>query len=634
MHAIDAIILLSFVAYSVRSGLQYHRIASVSLTEYFLAGRQLGGTLAGVSMAATQFAADTPLLVTGIVATSGIFGLWRLWIYGIAFLMLGYLLAPCWRRASVLTDAELSELRFGGRAATVLRGVKAVYFGLVFNCAVLAMVLFAAARIAEPFLTWHAWLPAEVMDPILALVRALDVPLSDAPGEERWIRSADNALSLLAIIAVTTFYSTTGGLRSVVKTDLLQFGLALGGTAVYAYYAVQSAGGWQAVLTQLPRALEHHPEGLTVSELLAFSPDRAKDVGPALLTLLALQWLVQMNADGTGYLAQRCMACRSDRDAVRATIVFSWTQVVLRTLVWIPIALSLLVLMPPSADLAGSALIADREQSYVRGMAALLPPGARGILLTAMLAALASTLDTHINWGASYFTNDLYGRIYCRGLRRREPVDRELVRVARITSALIVVISLVIMTQLASIQSAWKITLLLGAGMGVMLILRWLWWRITALGELSCILVASTLSPILLATMPDDDQEALRLLLVATASTVAGIGFSLARPARDRASIEAFYERVRPPGFWGPIAAANGEPDAAPRKRLWRGLLQTATASLALFCALVGLGSWLVGSAPSWLPSQPIWTAALLALSAALFVTTARLTREEQAGLT
>ena len=537
--------------------------------------------------------------------------------------MLGYLFAPCWRRAGVLTDAELSELRYGGRAATLLRGVKAVYFGLVFNCAVLAMVLFAAARIAEPFLTWHLWLPAEVMEPIVLLVRSLDVPLSQAAGEQRWIRSADNVLSLLAIIAVTTFYSTTGGLRSVVNNDLLQFGLALGGTAVYAYYAVQAAGGWDAVLTQLPRVLEHHPEGMTATELLAFSPDEAKDAGPALLAILALQWLVQMNADGTGYLAQRCMACRSDRDAVRATIVFSWTQIVLRSLVWIPIALSLLVLMPAEGHLAGTALVADREESYVRGMATLLPPGARGILLTAMLAALASTLDTHINWGASYFTNDLFGRLYCRGLRRREPGDRELVRVARITSALIVVISLALMTQLASIQSAWKITLLLGAGMGVTLVLRWLWWRMTALGELSCIIASSVLSPILLATVPDS-HEALRLLLVASAATLASVGVSLAFPARDRAPIEAFYRRVRPPGFWGPIAAAGDEPQSAPRARLWRSISQTATASLALFCALVGLGSWLVGSAPAWLPSQPVWTATLLALSAVLLALTAR----------
>jgi Na+/proline symporter len=625
MHTIDVIIVLAFIAYSIRSGLQYHRIASVSLTEYFLAGRQLGGTLAGVSMAATQFAADTPLLVTGIVATSGIFGLWRLWIYGIAFLMLGYLLAPSWRRARVLTDAELSELRYGGRTATILRGVKAVYFGLVFNCAVLAMVLLAAARIAEPFLTWHAWLPSGVIDPVIALVRALDVPLSQAPGDERWIRSADNLISLFAILAVTTFYSTTGGLRSVVNTDILQFGLALGGTAVYAYYAVRAAGGWDAVLAQLPRALEQHPEGMTVSELLAFSPDRAKDVGPALLTLLALQWLVQMNADGTGYLAQRCMACRTDQDAVRATVVFSWTQIVLRTLVWIPIALSLLVVMPPAAELTGTALIADREDSYVRGMAALLPPGALGILLTAMLAALASTLDTHINWGASYFTNDLYGRLYCRGLRGREPADRELVRVARITSALVVIIALAVMTRLASIQAAWKITLLLGSGMGVTLVLRWLWWRVTALGELSSIVVSTLLSPVLLATVPDR-YEALRLLLVAGAATAAAIAISLALPARDRKPIEAFYERVRPPGFWGPIAAVHGELESAPRKRLWRGLVRTAAGSLALFCALVGLGSWLVGTTPAWLPSQAVWSSGLLAIALALMFLMARST--------
>ena len=178
MTALDWLPLLAFIAYAVTVGLRARGAASRNLEEYFLAGRGLRGWQAGISMAATQFAADTPLLVTGLIATTGIFGLWRLWVYALAFLMMGFLLAPAWRRARVLTDAELTELRYSGAAAAWLRALKAVYFGVVFNCAVLAMVLWAAREVVEPFLLWHAWLPEMVFEPVRALVEAVGVPFA------------------------------------------------------------------------------------------------------------------------------------------------------------------------------------------------------------------------------------------------------------------------------------------------------------------------------------------------------------------------------------------------------------------------------------------------------------------------
>jgi Na+/proline symporter len=617
MHPLDALILLAFVLYAVASGLAGRRAASRNLGEYFLAGRSLTGTRAGLSMAATQFSADTPLLVTGLIATTGIFGLWRLWIYALAFLLLGFLLAPCWRRAGVLTDAELSELRYGGRGALLLRGVKAVYFGLVFNCAVLAMVLFAAARIAEPFLQWHAWLPPGLFQPVLAAVRAVGVPLTQMAGAQGWVASADNLLSLLAILFLTTFYSTTGGLRSVVRTDLGQLALALGGTLLYALFVVDAAGGWSTLASRLAQALDAHPQGLQSRELLAFTPGEAPSaVGGAMLAVLGLQWLIQMNADGTGYLAQRCMACRSDADATRATLVFAWVQIFLRSLLWLPIGVGLLVVYAPDGDAAG--FVAGREATYVRGMAELLPVGVRGVLLTAMLAALASTLDTHLNWGASYLTNDLYGRLYCGALQGRRPEQRELVRVARVSNLLIVVLALGIMTQLSSIQTAWQVSLLLGAGMGVMLLLRWLWWRVTAAGELASIVASSVLAPVLVATVPDS-REALRLLLVAAGSTLAGVGVSLLSPAAPSDGAREFYARVRPPGFWGRLATEQGEAARAPRRRMIRGLTRTAAAAFSLFCALVGVGSWLVGgTVPGWFAAPALWSPTLLAIAAVL----------------
>jgi Na+/proline symporter len=621
LGALDAAILVAFAIYAISSGLRARRTASTGLEEYFLAGRSLSGWKAGLSMAATQFAADTPLLVTGLIATAGIFSLWRLWIYALAFLLLGFVLAPSWRRAGVLTDAELAEVRYGGTAAAWLRGVKAVYFGLVFNCAVLAMVLWAAKEIAEPFLLWHAWLPEGLFGTVRALVEWVGFPFARASASDVdvWVRSADNLISIALLVGLTLAYSTTGGLRSVVRTDLVQFAVMMGATALYAVYVIAEVGGLGAIHAGLEDiAPVGGAGGLTRAEVLAFTPAHARDAGLAVLAVFGLQWLVQMNADGTGYLAQRAMACRSDRDARNATIVFTFAQVGLRSLLWLPIGLGLLVLFPPDAALEAGALRADREASFVRGIAELLPAGALGLMLTAMLAALASTIDSHLNWGASYFANDLYGRFLCRAWRGREPSPRALVRVARLSNILIVAIALAVMTQLSSIQTAWQLSLLLGAGMGVLLVLRWLWWRVNAWGELASIAASAVLAPILLAAF-SDDREALRLLWMAGGSTLAGVAASLATAPETRERLRAFYRTARPPGFWGPIAADAGAEPGRDARRLGRGLGAVAAAALCVFCLLTGLGSWLAGSpAPPWLPSRPAWIALLIALGALL----------------
>ncbi|NQZ96377.1 MAG: Na+:solute symporter [Myxococcales bacterium] len=621
LSLIDSTILLAFAAWAIASGWRARHQASQSLEEYFLAGRSLSGWSAGSSMAATQFAADTPLLVTGLIATAGIFGLWRMWIYAVAFLLMGFVLAPCWRRARVVTDAELAELRFASRPAAVLRGVKAVYFGTVFNCTVLAMVLWAAKEIAEPFLTWHSWLPPGVFAPIESVVTSVGVPFARAVAAAAdtglaplYTRSADNLISLALLVAVTLAYSTTGGLRGVVRTDIAQLGLMFVGTAAYSWVVVDAAGGMSALLETIRGTYaDAGATGITASQMLAFTPSHARDATFAVLAVYGLQWLVQMNADGTGYLAQRSMACRSDADAKLAAVVFTGLQVVLRSLLWLPIGLGLIVLFPPDAGLDTAALQADREVTFVRGMAELLPSGVLGIMLTGMLAALASTIDTHLNWGASYWTNDLYARFYCRAWRGREASPRSLVWVARASNLIVLAIALAIMTQLSSIQAAWQASLLLGAGMGVLLVLRWFWWRINAWGELAAIGASMLLAPILLVSVPSD-LEALRLLLMALGSTCAGVAASLLTAPEDDATLDAFYERAHPPGFWHPVARRCGRDPARDLKRLGGGLLATALASLSMFSLLTGLGSWLVESpAPVWWVASPgVWIAMLV----------------------
>jgi Na+/proline symporter len=313
------------------------------------------------------------------------------------------------------------------------------------------------------------------------------------------------------------------------------------------------------------------------------------------------------------------MACRSDRDARNAAVIFTVAQVLLRSLLWIPIGLALLILAPmPPLGASPVDLSAAREATFVEGIAAYLPVGALGLMLAGMLAALASTLDTHLNWGASYWTNDIYRRILCQGLRKREPSGRSLVWVARLSNLLILVISVAILTRLDSIRSAWQASLLLGAGMGVPLILRWLWWRVTAAAELAAIVSSALLAPLLLRTVATDGGRMLIMTLVTTGIAVAVSRFDKTEPL---ATLKEFYRRVRPPGFWGPVAAACGEDPRAGVLRLRLGLSNAAAASLAVFSALVGIGTWLVGSpAPIWFPWRGPWIASLLVLAITLAI--------------
>lgn len=622
MRAVDVAILAAFVVYAVAVGLRHRRQASKDLEEYFLAGRTLPGWKAGLSMAATQFAADTPLLVTGIVAVSGIFGLWQLWVYAVTFLVMGFVLAGAWRRAGVVTDAELTEVRYGGRPAAVLRAVKAFYLGTLINCVSLAWVLFAAAKIAEPFLPWNEWLPAGFLWPVVTLVETVGVPLTiGAPDDPAvWVHTANNLVSLLLILSFTALYSATGGLRSVVATDIVQIGIMFVGTTAFTVIVVTELGGLTMMTERVYQTFAlGGPDGITPDQILAFTPGHGKDVTATVLSMLGLLWLINSVSDGTGYLAQRSMACRSDRDAKTAAVVFTFAQVVVRSLVWLPLAVGLLVLFPPDAALAPGLLQADREATYVRGMAEMLPPGLLGLMLTGMLAALASTVDTHLNWGASYWTNDLYKRFICQAWLKRQPTGRSLVWVARGSTVGILAVALVIMTRLTSINQAWQINLLFGAGLGVVQVLRWLWWRMNAWAEIAAMVTSAIAAPVLLSSL-GDDQQALRLLLMATVSTGAALAAVWIKGPEEEAGLTAFYRRVRPVGFWGPIAAAVDPVAAATGPaRLGRALGAMALCAVTVFCILAGIGTWLVGSPPpTWMPSRPIWIGCLLLVGLAV----------------
>jgi len=585
--SIDIAIVVCFVVYSVSVGLRARRQASRSLEEYFLAGRSVRGWQAGVSMAATQLAADTPLLVTGLIASAGVFMLWRLWIYGLAFLFMAFVLAALWRRARVLTDAELAEIRYSGRGVLLLRVLKALYYGTLINSVVLAIVMVATVRIAEVFLPWHAWLPGAVYAPLRGLVAGLGLTFADSiTGLDAATASTDALVSIVLILGFIALYSTAGGLRGVIATDVVQLGIALVATLSYAVLVFAATGTGETLAESVETLY-----GEAAASMVSFWPTAGPGAGDFAIgfgVVVALQWLFQMNSDGTGYLAQRSIACRTDADARVASVVFAWLQILLRSLLWLVIGIGLLIVYPfdpASVDAAG--FVAAREQTFVTGVRELMPPGLRGLMLTGMLAALASTVDTHLNWGASYWANDLYGRLLCRTWQRREPSSRELVVAARIANGIIVLLAIVIMANLGSIQQAWLLSLLFGAGTGSVLVLRWLWERVNLYAELAAIAVSLVAAPVLLATT---DAEWLRLGAMALVSTTTVVVVTLTTRPTDPSVLEAFYRRVRPLGWWPETARAVGEAPRAPLRALARTARDALVCAVSLYALLVGLG--------------------------------------------
>ena len=591
---IDLLIVMTFVSLSIFTGFRARKKASQNLQEYFLAGKTLTGWKAGLSMAATQFAADTPLLVTGLIATGGIFLLWRLWIYGIAFLMMGFIFGASWRRAGVLTDAELTEIRYSGKGVLSLRVLKAVYYGTVINCIVLAMVLVAAVRISEVFLPWNEWLPLGLYDLLLTITKSLGLSIGAIyTAIDPAIATTNNLISILLILGFTALYSTTGGLRSVVVTDLMQFVLAMVGTFVYAFIIVDHVGG---LGTMAEKVATIYGSG-TADKLLSFGPPGGEMLMPFLI-IIGIQWFFQMNSDGTGYLAQRTMACATDKDARIAALVFTWMQVLVRSLIWLVIGVGLLVIYPFTPEAAsGDQFVAARELLFVTGIDDLLPIGIRGLMLTGLLAALASTIDTHLNWGASYWSNDVYNRLICNHWLKREPKNRELVLVARLSSVIILIIAIIIMANLGSIQTTWFISLLFGAGMGSVLVMRWLWERINLHSELAAMVISLVLAPILLVATNVGwigDEEWIRLSLMALFSTVAAVTVTYFTPPTDEKVLKAFFKRVHPVGFWRKTAALV---DGDPRKPLNDFIGEAKTTlltALSLFLMLIGAGKLLI----------------------------------------
>ena len=554
---LDWLVIAAYFALNLAIGLYYARRARGSTAEFFLSGRDVPWWLAGTSMVATTFAADTPLLVTGIVARYGIAGNWLWWNMAASGMLTVFVYARLWRRAGVMTDVEFAEIRYAGRPAAFLRGFRALYLGLPINCIVIGWVN-------------------------LAMMKILQVTLGLDPTRALWV--------LLALLAFTAFYTTIAGLWGVLLTDLVQFVLKMGMVVALAYYAVRAVGGLSA-LEEKVRALDATAGS---GSRLAFFPAAGSAWMPAITLFVYLgviwwaSWYPGAEPGGGGYVAQRIFAARDERQGMFATLWFQIAHYAVRPWPWILTALASIVLYPT---------LVDKESGYVRTLMdpQVFPPSLRGIMLAAFAAAYMSTIGTQLNWGASYVVNDVYRRFL-----RPASSEREYVVVSQAVTVLLMVISIYVTLHLASIEQAWKLLIVTGAGTGTVLLLRWFWWRINAWSEVSAMAIAAAVSLYLqLALKWDSDQPrdfAYIMLVTVSVTTIGWLAVTWMTPPEPEATLYAFYRRVRPHGpGWRTVSAAVGIPPAS--SSLGRELLNACLGCVLVYAALFGVGYLLLRSA-------------------------------------
>ena len=442
MSGADWGVVGTYLALTLAVGLWLSRRARGSVEDFFIGGRSLPWWLAGTSMAATAFSVDTPLYVAALISRRGIAGNWEWWSFGFSHVVLIYMFARLWRRARIVTDVELTELRYGGRPAAVLRASRAFLFAIPINCIAIGFVMLAMRKVVAS----------------LGLLAGLPAWL---PGDER----------LWAVVALSVFvlvYAGVSGLWGVVATDFFQFSLGLLGAVVVAVFALVEVGGVTELKQQLVAAGR--------ADVLQMVPRPGSDALPfgTFLAYLGIQWWAFRRSDGGGEFIQRLAASRSEDDAQRAAWWFVWLHYVVRAWPWILVGLVALVVFPD---------LEDPDLAYPLLMLRYLPTGLLGLVVASLVAAFMSTVSTQINWGASYIVNDLYGRFVDP---RASPA--RLVRVGQFASVVIVSLAAVAAFYTDDIAAVFRFMIAIGTGPGAVLILRWFWWRVNAWAELSAML--------------------------------------------------------------------------------------------------------------------------------------------------
>ena len=574
MTAIDWILLGSYLVLTLVLGIWLSR-RNRGEEDYFLAGRRLNGWLAGASMAATTFSIDTPLYVAGLIGSRGLAGNWEWWSFGLAHVAMAVVFAPLWRRTGVLTDAAFTELRYGGPAAAWLRGIKAFLLALPVNCIGIGYAFLALRKVVEA----------------LGLVSGQPVFLG-----------ITDTIGLLALVAVLVLaYTVAGGLWAVVVTDLVQLVLALVGALAVAVAALHAAGGMDALLDQL--------EGLGRPELLSLVPWSWDGDGfrwlygsgisvPMFLSYVAVQWWSFRRSDGGGEFIQRMLATRDEQQARLAGWVFLVVNYLIRSWLWVVVALAALVLLPEQTDW---------ELSYPALAVSLLPPVALGLVVVSLVAAFMSTVSTSVNWGASYLTHDLYQRFV-----RPQAAERELLLVGQLTSILLLVLGVITALISDSIGAVFRLVIAIGSGPGVVLVLRWFWWRVNAAAELAAMLCGFAVG-LVTSVLPlvRIEDYGLRLMVITAASAVVWLTVMWRTPPESDAVLERFVRQVRPPGPGWALLRLRYQ--VTPLESFAAMSRRFGLACAVLFGGLIGIGGFLLHQQFSgWMGIAVLCVAALL----------------------
>lgn len=562
MHltAIDYAVVVCFFAVNVGIGLAFARRGATTMGEYFLSGRGVPWWLAGISLVATTFGADTPLAVTGFVVAHGIAGNWVWWSSVMSGILTVFFFAKLWRRSGILTDVEFIELRYSGRPAAALRFVRAIFQGVLVNSIIMGWVNLAVAKILS--LTLH-------------------VPKIEAVG---------------ICLVLTTLYVAIGGLWGVLVTDLLQFIVKMSTAIILAVAVVGAVGGIPALQAKL--AVIDAARGATSGSVTAFFPSGHAAWLPllTLVTYLGVQWWASSypgaEPGGGGYVAQRIFSARTERDSLYATLFFNLAHYALRPWPWILVALASLVLYPHGV--VGTDGKVDPELGYVQAMIDHLPAWARGLMMAGFLAAYMSTIGTHLNLGASYLTNDLYRRFF-----RRDASEAHYVAASRVATVVVMMLAFAAAMTMDSVSKAWVYLFNLTAGVGLVMILRWYWWRVNAWSEIAALVASAAVSNALLLAhvFPESDPDATAKTLLVTVplTTLVWLAVTFVTAPEPQATLLRFYERVRPSALgWRPIAALA--PGIGPGESPALDAVAWVAGCGLVYGTLFGIGKLLLGA--------------------------------------
>ena len=556
LTSLDWLIVLISLAMAFVPALLLARRAGSSTAEFFTSGRSAPWWLIGVSMVATTFSTDTPNLVTDLVRTGGVAGNWVWWAFLLTGMMTVMFYARMWRRSGVLTDLEFYEIRYSGKAASFVRGFRAVYLGLVFNCIIMATVNLAASKIANILLGWPMW------------------------------------QTLLICAALNIGFAVISGLWGVLVADLIQFGIAMTGSFAAAYFALQrpEVGGLTGLFAKLP------------AQSYAFLPDTSN--WTVMLTVLILPLTVQWwsvwypgaEPGGGSYIAQRMLASKSEKDALVGTLFFNVAHYGLRTWPWVIVALSSMLVFPQLDDIRRA--FPNIDQSLIGNdiaypaMLTFLPVGWLGLMVAGLLAAYVSTIVTHLNWGTSYLVHDLYRRFI-----RNDASEKHYVAVGRVVTALLMVVAAGVTFTLDTASAGFRLLISIGAGTGLLYLLRWYWWRVNAAAEIAA-MFASFITAVGFEVANSQGMAVashISLLVTVGVTTVVWISAAFLGPQTDQKVIESFYRLVRPAGpGWNAVRAATGlgpSPDSLPQ-----AMLGWVMGIFFVYGALFGVGAWLIGN--------------------------------------